>query len=163
MSKQLTHAEVEERLWKTIDSGQHTGMLGLAGGGRFQPMTAFVERETNQIWFFTRADTEIAEAAARGAEAAFIVQSHNLWASIDGRISVRQDRERMDRYWNAHVAAWYPDGKGDPNLTLMCLDCEDASVWLAEGGPIKYAWEVAKANASKSTPDVGERRDLNLH
>ena len=42
-------------------------------------------------------------------------------------------------------------------------DPREAAVWITEGGLLKYAFEVAKANTSKSMPDVGERRDLNFH
>jgi general stress protein 26 len=165
MSKDLSPAEVEDRLWKAIEHGRHTGMLGLSGDGHhFQPMTAFVERDASQLWFFTRADTDLAQAAAQGGGAGtFIFQGRDIWACLDGRLSIDNDRSRMDRYWNPHVAAWYPDGKDDPNLTLLRLDCEEAGVWIAEGGLVKYAWEVAKANASQTTPDVGEHRDLNFH
>ena len=165
MSRQLSNTDVEEKMWKAIENGQHTGMLGLTGDGHhFQPMTAFVERDTSRIWFFTKTDTDLARAAAAGGgEGTFIFQSRDLWACIDGTLSVDHDRERIEKYWNAHVAAWYPDGKDDPGLTLLRLDCTDAGVWLSEGGPVKYAFEVAKANATKSTPDIGERRNINLH
>lgn len=141
-------------------------MLGLTGDAHhYQPMTAFVEADANRIWFFTRKDTDLARdvAGQPGAEAAFIFQDRKLQACVDGRITLDHDRERIDRYWNAHVAAWYPEGKDDPALTLLRLDLTEAAVWITEGGLIKYAFEVAKANASDATPDVGERRDLNFH
>lgn len=165
MTHSLSQSDVEERLWKAIEGGQHTGMLGISGDGHhFQPMTAFVERETNTIWFFTYRDSDLAQAAeGAGGHGSFIFQSRDLWACVDGRLSQDHNRERMDRYWNVHVAAWYPEGKDDPRLTMLRLDCEEAGVWVAEGGPVKYAWEVAKANASKTTPDIGEHRDLNFH
>lgn len=162
----LTPAEIEDRMWSAIEKGQHTGMLGISGDGHhFQPMTGFVERETNQIWFFTYKDTDLAEAAAQTGDnhASFIFQGKDIWACIDGRLTPDYDRARIDKYWNAHVAAWYPNGKDDPRLTLLRLDCEEAGVWISEGGPVKYAIEVAKANMSKTTPDIGERRDINLH
>jgi len=163
MTDKLTNAEVQDRLWKAVDD-HHTGMLGLTHDSHhFQPMTAFVEKETNTLWFFTRDDTDLAQAVASGSDAAFIFLDRKLQACIDGRLSRAHDRERIDRYWNAHVAAWYPEGKDDPRLTLLRLDVSEAAVWITEGGLLKYALEVAKANTSKSTPDVGERRDLNFH
>lgn len=162
----LTPAEIEDRMWEAIEKGQHTGMLGISGDGHhFQPMTGYVERETNQIWFFTYKDTDLAEAAAAtaGGHASFIFQSRDLWACIDGTLTPDHDPARIEKYWNVHVAAWYPDGKDDPRLTLLRLDCEEAGVWISEGGPVKYALQVAKANMSKSTPDIGQRQDLNLH
>src|SRR5690606_38647653 len=121
MTDRLSDAEVRERLWKAIED-HHTGMLGLTGDAHhFQPMTAFVEPEQNRIWFFTRSDTDLARevAAHPGAEAAFIFQDRKLQACVDGRIGLDHDRARIDRYWNAHVAAWYPEGKDDPALTLL--------------------------------------------
>jgi general stress protein 26 len=162
--KTHTNAEIEERMWEAIQKGQHTGMLGISGDGHhFQPMTGYVERETNQIWFFTYKDTDLAEAAVSGGHGSFIFQSRDLWACIDGTLTVDPDRARIEKYWNVHVAAWYPEGKDDPRLTMLRLDCTEAGVWIAEGGPVKYAFEVAKANVTKTTPDIGERRDINLH
>lgn len=164
MAAKLSDADVRDRLWKAIDD-HHTGMLGLTQDiHHFQPMTAFVERESDTLWFFTRADTELAQSvAANGADAAFIFLDKRLQACIDGRLTLSRDRERIDRFWNAHVAAWHPQGKDDPSLMLMRLDVSEAAVWVTEGGFLKYAFEVAKANASKTTPDVSERRDLNFH
>lgn len=165
MTKRLSDGDVRERLWKAIED-HHVGMLGLAGDGReFQPMTAFVEPDANRIWFFTRDDTDLARDVADqgGADATFIFQERKLHASIVGRIARDHDRERIERYWNAHVAAWYPDGKDDPALTLLRLDVDEAAVWITEAGPLKYAFELAKANASNATPELGERRDLDLH
>lgn len=165
MTDRLSNDDVRDRLWKALED-HHTGMLGLTGDAHhYQPMTAFVEPSENCIWFFTRNDTDLAQEVGSqpGGEAAFIFQDRKLHACIDGRISLAHDRERIDRYWNAHVAAWYPDGKDDPALTMLRLDLTEAAVWITEGGLLKYAFEVAKANAGNSTPDVGERRDLNFH
>lgn len=163
MAHDLTQAEAQDRLWEAIEKHQ-IGMLGILGDAHhFQPMTAFVERETNQIWFFTYNDTDLARAAQAGGEAAFIFQTREVYACVDGPIALDHDTTRIDRYWNAHVAAWYPQGKEDPRLTLLRLDCTDAAVWITEVGPVRYAWEIARANATHRTPDVGERRDLNLH
>jgi general stress protein 26 len=164
MADKLSNEDVEDRLWKAIDD-DHTGMLGLTHDNHhFQPMTAFVERETNTLWFFTKDDTDLAQAAGSGADAAFMFMDKKLQACVDGRLSLApRDAERIDRYWNAHVAAWYPEGKDDPTLVLLRLDVTEAAVWITEGGLLKYAFEVAKANTSKTTPDVGERRDLNFH
>lgn len=165
MAHELSNSEVRVRLWKAIDD-DHTGMLGLTHDSHhFQPMTAFVEPDTDTLWFFTRKDTDLAQQVAGNgsADAAFIFLDRKLQACVDGRLSLAHDRERIDRFWNAHVAAWYPEGKDDPALTLLRLDVTEAAVWITEGGLLKYAFEVAKANASKTTPDVGERRDLNFH
>jgi len=159
-------AEVETRLWREIEKHQ-IGMLGLVGSEpqHFQPMTAFLEKDTGRLWFFTYKDTDLVEGVgAAGGRAMFVFQrERDLYACIGGALRIEHDRERMDRYWNAAVAAWYPQGKDDPQLTLLCLDARDAEVWITDAGPIRYALEVARANATGSTPDVGGHTSLNLH
>lgn len=158
-------AAVQTRLWDEIEQHQ-IGMLGLVGAEtrHFQPMTAFLDRAENQLWFFSYKDVDIAEAAAGGAQAMFVFQhSRKLYACIGGELRAQFDRERMDRYWNAAVAAWYPEGKHDPRLTLLGLDARDAEVWTVEAGPARFAWEIAKANATRAQPDLGGHTQLNFH
>lgn len=154
----------ERRLWDEIQRHQ-VGMLGIVGGAphHFQPMTAFAEPEANRIWFFSYNDTELAREIAAGGTAMFVVQGKGLHACIGGELSLQHDRARMDKYWNAVVAAWYPHGKDDPRLTMISMDCSDAQVWFSEAGPAKFAWEIVRANATHRAPDIGSRANLNFH
>ena len=169
MSEPISNAEVETRLWKHIEHNG-LGMLGLvgqtAGASRhFQPMTAFAEPDRQRLWFFTRDDTDLARDVADGAQAMFVLQAkdHNLQACIAGDLHIDRDRVRIDKYWSAIVAAWYPQGRDDPHLTLLCFDATDAQVWLSTAGPVKFGWEIAKANLTGETPDVGSRASLKLN
>jgi len=167
MTTELKDAsEAKERLWKEIAKVRY-GMLGLVGeksGGHFQPMTAFCEPETGQIWFFTRTETDLARAARGPADAMFVVQAkdQHFQACIGGRLEQQYDRARMDKYWNPIVAAWYPDGKDDPQLTMLRLQANDAQVWLSETSPVRFFWEIAKANVTHDEPNVGQSANVTL-
>jgi general stress protein 26 len=157
-------AAVEKRLWKELEDAR-LGMLGLTGSHQhFQPMTAFAEPEGGQVWFFTREDTDLAKSASGGAEAMLIVQSKDqeFQACIGGVLSTARDTARIDKYWNPIVATWFPDGKDDPALTLLRLDVRDAELWISKGGPVRFAWEVAKANLTDSPPDLGDKAHVKL-
>ena len=73
-----------------------------------------------------------------------------------------QDRARIDKYWNPVVAAWYPDGKDDPHLTLIRFDAEDGRVWVSDKGGVGFGYQILKANLTKTQPDVGGVSDVNL-
>ncbi len=159
-------SDVEARLWKELKAG-HLGMLGLTGvtpAQHFQPMTPMCEPETGEIWFFTRTDTDLARAVATGADAMFVFQSKDMdvQACIAGRLEPRNDRARIDKFWNPVVAAWYPEGKDDPRLILLAMAARDAEVWISQGGPIHFAWEIAKANLTHETPDLGGQASIKL-
>jgi general stress protein 26 len=156
----------ESRLWNEVEQTRF-GMLGLADARQhFQPMTAFAEPDKGAIWFFTRNDTDLALAVGQGKDQAmFVVQSkdQDFQGCIGGTLTEARDQDRIDRYWNPMVAAWYPDGKDDPSLTLLRFDVSDAEVWISKGGAVRLAWEVAKANMTGTTPDVGTQKHLDLN
>lgn len=157
-------ADVEMHLWECIEANK-VGMLSLGGGylPHAQPMTAFPERARRQLWFFSRSDTDLARQAQGGRAALFTFQHKDLHASLSGELTLQHDPIRIERYWNAIVSAWHPGGRSDPALTMLCFEAEDAQVWLSEARPVRFAWEIAKANATRQQPDVGARVHLDFH
>ena len=117
-------AAVETRLWNEIET-HNTGMLGVTGGAAHhtQPMTAFVERKTNQIWFFTRTDTELAR---------------EMGIPVDKIVKLASNENPLGM---------------SPN----------AQVWISESGPVKFVWEIAKANATHTTPNVGSTASVTFN
>jgi general stress protein 26 len=92
--------DVVKRLWAEIDHAR-LGMLGIISGPprHFQPMTPFTVPEAGEIWFFTRADTDLAADASRGpSQAMFVVQAKDreIQACIAGELVVESDRARVD-------------------------------------------------------------------
>ena len=168
MSKDLTPAKAEEAFWDSLKKS-NTGLLGLDQPGyHAQPMTAFRDGETSTIWFFTRDDTDLARDAAIGSGQSAMFhygsKDQNVWACVHGDLSVHgQDRAIIDRYWNPVLAAWYPEGKDDPHLTILRFEAGDGRVWVNEGGFFKFAFEIAKANATRTLPDAGGVVDVNLN
>ncbi len=167
MTDKHSKAELEVRLWDEIKKGKFGMLLAPAESGAIvcQPMTAYPEAAEAAIWFFTADTTELArKVGVAGAAGMFIFQDkgQDLQACLSGRLVIDKDRERIDKYWNSMVAAWFPGGKADPNLTLLRFDARGAEVWLSDTGPMKYGWEILKANATGSTPDVGQHAELTL-
>jgi general stress protein 26 len=159
---------VEGRLWKEIDKA-HYGMLGLVGtdpAQHFQPMTAFTDEASSAIYFFTRSDTDLARDSSTGGHQAMLViqaKDRELQACLGGRLSAGRDQSLIDRYWNPVIASWFPEGKEDPNICVLTFRPDDAQVWISDQGPVRFAWEIAKANATGKAPDVGAKTHLNLN
>lgn len=162
MNQDLTPQQLETRLWEEIDK-ERFGMLGV-GGHHMQPMTMFADKGAGQIWFFTKKSTDLAREAGGGAQAMLCVMARDqeFQACIGGSLSERSDRAKIDQYWSAAVAAWFPDGKDDPELTLLRLDAKDAQIWISKKGPLNYGFQIAKANMTGKEPDVGGRAEIKL-
>jgi general stress protein 26 len=157
--------EHEKLLWKELEK-RNTVMLGLTAQPmqHLQPMTAFRDDTSRSVFFFCRTDNDLAVRAGDGAEAMMCLQSKDdsFIACLSGELSAVHDRDRIERFWNPVVAAWFPDGKDDPNLTLLRMDPAEAQLWIADSNPVKFGWEIAKANMSKRQPDIGETAHLDL-
>jgi general stress protein 26 len=160
-----TKDEIQAKLWDEIKHSRF-GMLGLADNVRqFQPMAAIPEPGERAIWFFTKSTTDLAKAVADGgSEGVFLIQSKDqeLQANILGDLDLIRDAGRVDKYWNPMVAAWFPEGRDDPSLVLLRLSVRSGEVWMSRQGPVRMAWEIAKANATHEEPNLGQRSSLDL-
>lgn len=132
-----TPQELEAKLWDALRSDM-TVMLGLANrrDHLLRPMTVQIDGETNRgpLWIFTAKGTALVEALS-GSDDAFISfasKGHELFATIGGTLTLDNDREAIDRLWNQYVAAWYEQGKQDPELALLRFDPHAAEIWEDE-------------------------------
>ena len=161
----LTDTDAKAEFWKSLKHS-NTGMLGLDRPGyHSQPMTGFSQDNDGRIWFFSRDDSDLAgDVAGSGQSAMFTYQSKDqeVFACIHGQLSADHDRAKIDEFWNPVVAAWFPDGKEDPHLTLLRFDGADGQIWLAKSGPVKFAYEIVKANITDTTPDIGGTAKVDL-
>ena len=153
----------QQRLWEAIEA-KRTGMLSLTKSGlHAQPMLAFVERRRKRLWFIARTNTDLVRSIGEAGCCAFVFQDGELMASISGALRVVEDRRRMARCWNAAVSAWLPEGARGPNLTMLCMDCVDAEVWVSGHGLTKFAWEIAWSGAHPQILEMSDRADATLH
>lgn len=156
--------KIEKKLWKHIE--QHRfGMLGVAGGPprHMAPMTAFHDKDTHTLWFYGDRNTDLVKDIGEDGHAGmfcFMDKDHGVYACLGGDLSLSHDEGRIDKHWSPMVSAWYPEGKDDPKLVLVRFDVVDAQVWVSDSGPVKFAYEIAKANLTKTQPDEGEKAHL---
>jgi general stress protein 26 len=133
MSKE---ADLAAKFWKALKSDR-TVMLGLPGDpdGKGQPMTVqFDGDHSGPLWIFTSNDNDLVVSiggSERDGLIQFVSKGHDLFATVDGRITVDTDYTTVERLWNPFVAAWFT-GKDDPKLRLLRFEPSHAQIWLNE-------------------------------
>lgn len=156
-------AEPIRQLWDEIGA-IHAGMLGLQDVHmHFQPMAPHADPHANTIWFYSKKDTALVEALRPGMRAHFCVvgKNHDYHACLSGTLEARDDPAKRDEYWTSLTEAWYEGGKNDPLLVMLALKLDDAEIWASTGNPLRFGWEVAKANLDDGKmPDVGVHKHL---
>lgn len=128
--------KIEDAFWKSLRSDM-TVMLVLceAAEDRSRPMTAQIDGDEDKgpIYFFGGKDSSLYQKlgmSSAKAEFTHVPKGHDLFAAVEGDLSICHDNAVLERLWNPFVAAWYPGGKDDANLVLFKMDVGDAKVWL---------------------------------
>jgi len=128
--------ELVSRMWKELSSSPFV-MLGLAGAreAHAQPMTAFFDKDSGPIYFFTSADNSLIGALVGSPRAVvtYSAKGHDLFATLHGTLQVSNDQAVIDHFWNSRIAAWFPRGRTDPSLTLLRFDPDNSEIWEASG------------------------------
>ena len=127
-----------------------------------QPMAPQVDPELGSIvWFFSDNTSELGKAVI--ASPGTVTLAHigkDYQASVRGRLEVETDRTKVDHFWNTVAASWYPKGKKDPKLLMLRFSPYRAGVWATDKSFLGFAYETAKANLTKTLPDVGEHKEI---
>jgi general stress protein 26 len=144
------------------------GMLGVVGGqqalGSMSPMAPHLDRERRTIYFFSRRSSQLVASVGSGALAQFCLvgKDHDYYACLSGPIVQNNSDAAIDRYWSLMVSAWFPGGRDDPELTLLEFTPSQAHIWASTDSSVQMAWELTKAMASGSQPDVGVALTLDM-
>lgn len=134
--------ELKQMFWKELKSSPFV-MIGLQGveDSRTRPWTAQVNwqddvEEGGDIYFFGAKSEAIVKGLAENNKVVctYVAKGHDLFAHIHGTLELVEDRALVDKFWNPIIAAWYKDGKDDPDLQLLRFDTTKAEIWKAEMG-----------------------------
>ncbi len=100
-----------------------------------RPLQALDFDEAGVLWFATGLDSEKAtEIRARPHVGLSFADHHaNSFVSISGPARLVQDREKIDALWSPAMSIFFPQGKDDPNLTLIRVEVERAEYWNGPG------------------------------
>lgn len=130
-----------------------TGMVSI--DGRAVPMSPYVDEDRDSISFLTAQGTIVARATPGPARLIVCNDSEKLYCEIEGSLRLSNDRERLNEIWNPIAAAFYEEGKDDPDLMLVEFIPAKAEVWLGPG-TLRFIYETAKANMTEDMPEFGE-------
>ena len=151
------------KLWKLIEP-INTGMLGNWNGEflHSRPMQLVQDEFTGALYFFThKSDSKVEEILKnREVNVTFSDQNENTYVSVSGVTTLVSDQPTIDHYWNDVVAAWFPEGKDDPDCVLLKVDTYLAQYWDSSSSKLIQLYKIAKANIKDETPDMGSNKKL---
>jgi general stress protein 26 len=117
-----------------------------------------------RLWFFSGAESTHNQQIAADPRVQLIFSNHSdrEYLTVYGTASISRDREQIDRLWNRMVEVWFPEGKDDPNLTLICVQPAIAHYWDTEDGKLVTMAKILTAAATGSEVHTGVEGSLNV-
>jgi general stress protein 26 len=152
-----------DRAWELMKKIGFAMLVTHDGGKlRARPMSAYLEREQNAIFFLTDARRHKDEEIARnpGVNLSFANSSDQKYVSITGTATVSNDRTRIRELFSTPAKAWW-DSPEDPNIRILKVSPDEAEFWDSPGSVISYV-KMAAAAVSGTRPQIGENRKVSM-
>jgi general stress protein 26 len=129
---------------------------------RARPMSAYVERDDDAIYFLTDARHHKDEEIARNpnVNVSFADASDQKYVSVSGTAVVSNDRAKIKQLFSTPAKAWWNSAE-DPNIRVLKIAPESAEYWDSPGSVISYV-KMAAAAVSGTRPDIGENRKVTM-
>ena len=130
-----------------------------------RPMSSNGDIDTNgDLWFFTAASShKVGEVnASPKVNVSFADPDNQRYVSVTGEAQLIRDREKIDELWRPQFKMWFPKGKDDPEVALLCVSLEKGEYWDSASSTIGYAMSFVSSLITGKQPDLGENKKVNL-
>ena len=116
------------------------------------------------IWFLTRSTSGKVENIAHNQNVTldYAEPSDNKYVTLRGRASVSRDQAKIDEMWNPMYKAWFPDGKEDPQISVVRVDVREGEYWEANSSKIVMGIRYVAAAVTGGSVPVGETGHLDV-
>jgi general stress protein 26 len=127
---------------------------------RARPMSAYLERDENAIYFLSDARRHKDEEIARNPSVnlSFADAGSQKYVSVTGTAVVSNDRARIKELFSTPAKAWW-NSADDPNIRILKFTPDDAEFWDSPGTTISYV-KMAAAAITGTRPDIGDNRKV---
>lgn len=129
-----------------------------------RPMVAQEHDESDQLWFFTAADSpKVREIQANAKVLLSYAESDgSCFVSISGEATIVHDRAKVEALWSDPLKAFFPKGKEDPNLCLIAVNPLSAEYWDQPSSKFVQAFGYLKARMTGNPEEMGENRMVRM-
>jgi general stress protein 26 len=157
----IAHYESEAQKFHALLAKFEMAMLvthGSDGSLRARPMAVAQIEDDCTIWFMSLHESgKVHEIEHDNRVAVTCQKDRDTYLSLTGKALLSREREKINELWREDYQVWFPKGKDDPELILICVQPEEGEFWDQEGlNKLKYLFEAAKAYATGTRPHIEE-------
>jgi len=104
----------------TID--EHGGPLG-------RPMLPLFLRHDPRLYFLTHQNSRKVRHIEARSQVALTIAGENSYLVLTGTAAISREQELIQRLWHPTYRAWFPDGKGDREATVLQVTVDRVDYW----------------------------------
>lgn len=150
-----------DRVWELMNKIGFAMLVTSAGDKlRARPMSAYLKRDENAIYFLTDAlhhkDEEIARDPS--VNLSFADAGSQKYVSLTGMAAVGNDRAKIKELFSTPAKAWW-NSADDPNIRVLKITPDEAEFWDSPGSVISYV-KMAAAAVTGARPEIGDNRKV---
>ena len=152
-----------ERVWELMKKIGFAMLVTRDGDKlRARPMSAYLVRDENVIYFLTDARRHMDEEIARNPQVnlSFANAGSQKYVSISGSAVISNDRAKIKQLFSTPAKAWW-DSADDPNIRVLKITPEDAEFWDSPGTLTSYV-KMTAAAFTGARPDLGDHHKVAL-
>lgn len=158
-------SEAIGKIWDLIRDTKIAMLTTHSGEGlRSRPMATQQSEFHGDLWFLSRQESGKVSEIKHGSSVnlAYVNSEAHTYVSLSGRAELSQDRAKIHELWKPMHAAWFPQGKDDPEIMAIQVTVEEAEYWDAPSNAIVRTYQLMKAAATRGESKVGEHEKLSL-
>ena len=161
----LSHKEVIAKVGGLIKDIRIAMLTTASEDGKLhsRPMATQETDFDGTLWFLTRQTSGKVDEIRHDSQVnlTYADQKHSF-VTISGPASVSKDRAKIDELWNPSYKAWFPQGKDDPEITVIRVNADEAEYWEAPSNAIIRNVKILQAAVTGDSSKVGEHGKVEL-
>lgn len=104
-------------------------------GATCRPMGAQDVDPEGNIWFFSEKTSDKNKDIAhnKNVQLFFSHPGKGSYLVVNGEAEISVDKNKIEELWNPIVKMWFPEGKDDPNISIIKVKPTTAYYWDTNG------------------------------
>jgi general stress protein 26 len=133
-------------------------------GSTCRPMAAQEVCDQGNVWFFSakNSDKNIEIEENKNVQLFFSHPGKSSYLVVNGEAEIVLDKNKIEELWTPLVKTWFPEGKDDPNLSLIKVATKSAYYWDTDGNRMINFLKMAASVVTGTNLVSGEEGELKL-
>ena len=122
-----------------------------------RPMGVQKVCDQGNFWFLSRRDSDKNREIAEDPRVQLFISntSNYEFLSVYGKATISRDQQKIDEFWNDILKAWFPEGKNDPNISVIKVAPEEGFYWDTKDGKLVSMIKILASAVSGKTLQEG--------